>query len=141
MNPHRPRGHILIALMLVCMLISFAAGALILQKPAGQAADIHSALQQAQLAAEGALQMSLANLDAGKPPAASISLGAGISAEAGTENAGSVRQIRILSTGRAPAAAADIQNSQATAQITALAEKTPDGKWRVKTYRVATRLE
>lgn len=127
----------LLVLGLMMMVISFAAVALMLQKPASQAAEIQSSLQQAQFAATGALQVALANLDAGKPPAVQVSLSESISAEATSESLASVREIKIVATGRAPARAQDNQPAQATVQLVALAVKTASGAWRLKEYTIA----
>jgi hypothetical protein len=130
-----------LVLVLILLLSSFVLSATLLQRPAGQALDVQLAFDQAQGAADGALQQALANLDAGKPADAEVSTGPNVVGRAGGKPAGDVTE--VVATGRAPAPRVDAGPAPvALVQVRATAARMKSGVWRIKSYvLVQSRLQ
>jgi Tfp pilus assembly protein PilX len=130
----RRRGYAIIMVMfLLAVLSSFVVCATMLLRPAGQLLDMQLAFDQAQCAADGALEQALANLEAGKPLAVeNLGDSKGQGRAEGKLQDG---RAEITATGRAPALAFESgKASWAVVQLRVTAAKGKSGMWQVKGY-------
>ncbi len=140
MSRIRPRAFAsMMALMLIFLLGGLIATATLMQRPAVQSVNLHSAFDRAQCAADAAIQQALANLDRGLDPRCTVNISNDCRGTAEVHERTPARESVILSVrGRAPAPHLDAQTAATCAcvELNVAAVRPASGAWQIRSYVV-----
>ena len=131
------RGFTLLLVLIVMIALSaLAVGAAILLRPTTLSLDLHEELARAQLAADAALQESLARLDAGESAAFARTQPGGERTSAEKILDGASREILVVSRFRVSAPDGRERWAVARLKATVARSGTASGHWRLTQYRI-----